>query len=156
LLWKPWGFPMVCRPMRWPSPLVGQACGWSARGGLTCDGGRQVMSKPSKGKVMDFESPRNAWGMNPGQQSPWSSKHRGCKPWEQECWGKARSVKLRGVNPGLEQDWGRIPAGSRGDLAPCVAKPMVGSSSSGPTHHGGSPGVPKPSATQWIWKAQVG
>jgi hypothetical protein len=59
----------------------------SSGGTLTCHGGSIGVSKPSKGKAMDFES---TGGLGTGEevqgQSPWSSKCRGLGPRKQTCW----------------------------------------------------------------------
>jgi hypothetical protein len=133
-----------------------QSHGWSAPGRLTCNSGSPVVFRHSKGKATDSECPGGERGMlqmKPGEQSPWSSRHTGLGPKKQECWGKARFVKLQGCQPQFET---RLGGGGflwftqgecrpRGGLALCVAKPMVDTSGSGLTSHGESTTVSKPS-----------
>jgi hypothetical protein len=67
-------------------------------------------------------------------------------------WGGER------LNPSLKQALGfsQEGAGSRGGLAPWVAKHLGGSPGSGLTPDGGSPGVSKPNeAKLWVFKAWV-
>jgi hypothetical protein len=59
---NPRGFPVLCRPWRWSSPLVDQASRWPAWGGLIRDGGSPVVSKPSDVKVVDFVIPEECVG----------------------------------------------------------------------------------------------
>jgi hypothetical protein len=97
---------------------------------------------PAKAKLWILKAQGNAWYMKQEAQGT-------------RMLGKGQVCKAcRDVNPGLQQNWGKIPrgAGPRGGLGPCVAKPKVGSPGGSPTHHGGSPA----GAKQWILKAWVG
>lgn len=64
----------------------------------------------------------------------------GLGPTKQDDWGQARSIKLHVCHPGSEQYWRKSLGfshrgeGPRGNLAPCMATPMVDSHTGGLTH----------------------